>query len=316
MIRRILPETSPFHYYPDRESVWLLSQLMEDDIRVSDLRCGPLAKLLTRPSVQPLVAACGGRLRRADLLPLAQCGSVGAISRVGQLAEQSLYNSPLQGYELSLSSWGMEQRDWRWQQISRPGGNLVLQVNFPPEHAVLFGRNMNWDDWKNFECYSHPVRDRGHPTMGWVRLDICLATGVALIEEIQSDWFRNVRWAREGLERRLPRSRDLRNVAAYEAALFEAYGRSWSRVCLLAALILLRDEFSCREVFLHQPSPGAALKDIRYARPPRSLYSQLPKSFCFKPTREVPDFLQRVQSKTLRRLRGKGGPLFWRLSFR
>ncbi|MCP5071906.1 MAG: hypothetical protein GY947_01260 [Rhodobacteraceae bacterium] len=315
MIRRILPETSPFYYFPDRESAWLLSRLMEGDARVCELQRSPLAKLLNRPAVQPLVAACGGRLQRRDLLPLAQCGSVTADSRVSRLGEQALFSGPLRGYELSLASWGLEQSDWRWQQISRPGGNLVLQVNFPAEHASMFGRFMEWEHWKQFEWYSHPVRRRGQPTMGWVRLDICLQTGVALIEEIQSDWFREVREQREYLTRQRPRSRDLRNVTAYETALVKAYGRDWQRVCLLAALILLVDEFGCHEVFMHQPDAGAALKDIRYSYPPRSLYSQLPKSFCFEPTRDVPEFLRRPASKTLRRLRGGGKPLFWRLSF-
>ncbi len=315
MIRRILPETSPFHYYPDRESVWLLSQLMRDEAQVCDLRRVVFAKLLERPAVQPLVAACGGQLRRVDLLPLAQCGQVAAKSRVGRLAEQSLYSSPLRGYELSIADWGLEQPDWRWQQISRPGGNLVLQVNFPVEHAALFGQHMDWDDWKDFACCSHPVRDRGQPTMGWVRLDVCLQTGVALIEEIQSDWFREVRWQRDYLTRSRPRSRVLRNVVAYEAALFETCGRDWQRVCLLAALILLRDELGCGEVFMHQPGPGTALKGIRGTCPPRSLYSKLPKSFCFEATRETPEFLRRPASKILRRLRGTGKPLFWRLSF-
>ena len=70
-VRQMLPDTIHFPYYADRESPWLLAQMMARRARVADLRAGPAAKLLSRPLVKPLVAGCGGELRQRDVIALA-----------------------------------------------------------------------------------------------------------------------------------------------------------------------------------------------------------------------------------------------------
>ena len=148
-------------------------------------------------------------------------------------------------------------------------------------------------------------------TLAWARLDIDRGAGVALIEEIQSDWLRFVRWELDDLRHLRPRSRALRDTQAYEAALTARYEQVWPRAVLLAALKLLRDRLRIAEIYYHQPGPGAVLK---HSRPPVSLYSSLRKAFCFEPTRDVPPFLRRKRRKHLSRL-PKDRPLFWKMAF-
>lgn len=255
-----------------------------------------------------------GRLAQRDLMPLAlaDLDNTGT-GRIADAAIMTALSPNCRTYPISLTGWAVGARDTSWRQVSRSGGNLVVQVNFPEEHDFLFYRYLNTNTRKRIEYENHPVRTTGTPTMAWVRLDICQDTGVALIEEVQSDWFRFVRASIRQLERAQPRTRHLRNLQSYEAQLLDQYGKGWAKVALLAALNFLRFELGIRDVFMHQPRTGAALKHIRSTQPPVSVYSKLPKAFCFQPSRDIPKFLSKPCSKRLRHLRRDPRPLFWRL---
>ncbi|WP_422030562.1 hypothetical protein [Roseovarius sp.] len=311
-LRQDLPRAEPFNYYTDRESAWLLQALLPEDTPVRALRQGRLARLLDRPLVKPLTAAGDGIIRRADLQVLAHAdGSFlyDSLSPATLTALERAFDLPWLDFELSFTVWG--NNNWHWAQTSRPGVNVVLQLNFPGDHAALLERTVGLQDRGKFECSRHPVRRTGRPTLAWARLDIDHGAGVALIEEVQSDWLRFVRWELDDLRRLRPRSRALRDTQAYEAALTARYGKVWPRAMLLAALMLLRDRLGIAEIYYHQPGPGAVLK---HCKPPVSLYSSLPKAFCFEPTRDVPPFLRPKRRKHLSRL-PKDGPLFWKMAF-
>lgn len=309
LVRGVLPEHEPFHYYPDRESAWLLAQLMPEAASVRDLRVAPFAKLLDRPSIKPLVAQSGGVLQRSDVLALARCDwSKPAVAEVA-------YGPAARTFERSLTDWGTDVDDYGWGQISRPGGNLVVQVNFPAEHQALFYQHMPHDRRKDLEMPMHPIRENRTPTMAWVRVDLCLETGVALVEEVQSDWFRELSWLIGQAERNKARSRDLRNYQAYQKAVLARFGKDWAKATLLAALVLLREELGLREVYMHQAWSGPKLKRIAGTAPPKSLYTALPSWFCFEPTQEAPAFLHQPASKILRRMRSDKRAPFWRLRF-
>ncbi len=313
-IRRCLPDEVSFPYYKDRESAWLAANLMGGDCTVATFKQSEWAKLLSRPILRTLVAGCGGILAQRDVLALAHADRATAWSGLSTAAEKSLddiYASSWMEFRLSFAAWGTGNYS-ECEQLSRKGGNLVLQLGFPSDHAEPMGRYLSKDCRKSFEFRWHPIRLDGCPTLAWARLDIDLATGTALIEEIQSDWLRFVRESIEDLQESAPRSRELRQHLAYERDLKRRYEKLWPRAMLLATLVLLRDELGCRTVFLHQPEVGAALKSITGEQPPRSLYTSLPRSFCFRPTRDVPSFLAR--SRTLRRFKHRGEPLFWQLS--
>lgn len=318
LIRQVLPETMLFHHYPDRQSPWVLAQAMPGDVPVRKLRQGPFARFLDRPLVRPVVAGSGGMVRQRDMIALAHAGramrmeglSAGAVA-----ALETAYAGTWRDYELSFTSWGTGA-DWSWGQVSRKGGNLVLQLGFPSEHAAILGRHFRAPVRKEFEYPDHPIREVGRPTLAWVRLDVDLDAGAALIEEVQSDWLRNVSWRAARIRRHDPQSRQLKTLESYEAKLRAAYAKGWAGAALLSALMLLVDEFAVHNIWMHQPGPGAVLKDIPGRQPPRSLYTDLPKSFGFRPTRDAPAFLERPRRKVLKQLRAKGGPLFWRLNLR
>lgn len=312
-IRRMLPETIHFPYYADRESPWLLAQLMARRARVSDLRRSDAAKLLSRPLVKPLVAGCGGELRQRDVIALAYAQETFGfcdLSRAARTQLNDIYGAAWLGFSLTFETWGTHEAA-HWAQMSRDGGNLVVQLGFPADHAEIMGRYLGQDTRRKFEDGNHPVRREGAPTLAWARLDIDVDEGVALIEEVQSDWLRNVRWELENLEQQ-GRSREVRSTRLYDGYLRARYGRVWSRALMLSVLVVLRDFLGIRDIFMHQPEPGRILKEIDFDAPPVSLYRDLPRQFCFTATDEAPDFLTRVRRHDLSVLRASG-PLFWRL---
>ncbi len=174
------------------------------------------------------------------------------------------------------------------------------------------GRHLQQGSRKDFEYWGHPIRTDGCPTLAWARLDVDLATGTALIEEIQSDWLRLLRSDIEDVAIRAPISRELKQKQSYEISLRARYEKLWPVAMMLATLMVLREHLGCHSVFLHQPEIGAALKSITGRHPPRSLYTSLPRSFCFEATQDVPAFLSR--SRILRKLARKKQPLFWHLA--
>jgi hypothetical protein len=313
LIRQVLPERMAYPYYRDRESAWLLARRMPGDESVRQLRQGGCARYLDRPILRPLIAGCGGQLRRADVATLAHADRMIDGQSPGPAAMAALeqvWSGPWHDFELTFDSWGTGN-DW-WAQTSRRGGNLVLQMGFPSDHARLMGKYLARAARKDFEFDSHPIRTQGRPTLAWARLDIDLESGVALIEEVQSDWLRNVQDEVAWLTQQEPRSRHLRSTRAYDTALRAAYGKLWPRAMLLAALIVLRDELGMRELFMHMPETGRRLKRIGGLAPPVSLYSALPKSLGFEAVTEAPVFLRKRRRRDLSVLERRG-PVFWRM---
>jgi len=258
------------------------------------------------------VANCGGSVERRDL---AACFDPDQ-ALLGNYPERAAARAGLEAafaadrreYELSLSIWG-DRRDYPYDQTSRPGSSLVVQVNFACDHDVLYYSYLRKDDRHELEASWHPVRDAGRPTMAWVRVDI--QGDEALIEEVQSDWFRLVARRLRWLEARRPRSRHCQNHRDYAVELAKRYGGDWAEASLFAALRLLVDELGVKRVFMHQPDAGARLKNIEGGLPPRSIYTSLPKRFGFAPTNDVPEMLVKRRRKHLCKLRKIAEPLFW-----
>ncbi|WP_146345743.1 hypothetical protein [Falsiphaeobacter marinintestinus] len=313
---RGLPRRIAYAYYPGREDAWLLAHLMPGDTPVADLRRMGLGKLLNRPLIKPLVAGCGGTLRLQDVLALAYATHTpnwNNLSAAGAAQLNAIYADPWLDFELSFSAWG-DAENFAWQQTSRPGTNLVIQLGFPSDHAALMGRYLSTGGRKAFEFEAHPIRLTGRPTLAWARVDLDPKTGTVLIEEVQSDWLRFVREEVEDLAARKPRSRETRSAMLYEAALREQYDKLWPKVMLLVALELMRDHVGCSDFYMHRPDSGAVLKNIHGAKPPKSLYSTLPKAFGFRETTHIPAFLGK-RHRELRKSLGTRKPVFWHLGF-
>ncbi|MEM8663507.1 MAG: hypothetical protein AAGF49_05215 [Pseudomonadota bacterium] len=313
--RQNLPRTLPFPYFADRESPWLLMHRMRKEERVSELKASPLARFLDRPMVKPVVAACGGVLKREDVYAAAHAdvsSSDPSLSRAGTAGVLAAFDLPWHDFLLSFETWAPSDELSTSGQMSRAGANLVIQLGFPSDHSALMGKYLQGETRKMFEYCRHPVRQSGRPTLAWARVDI--EGKEALIEEVQTDWLRFAKERARELERLQPRSRHARAMRTYETDLRKRYDKLWPKAILLCTLGLLRDVLRVETVFMHQHQPGLELKHVTCGEPPRSLYTKLPRHFGFEPTQEAPHFLRKARRRKLATLSKGSEPLFWRLS--
>lgn len=313
-IRQDLPAEMAFPYYADRESPWLLSRRLRAPAPVAALRKGLLGRFLDRPLVRPVVAECGGTLRPEDLWLVAHAD----LAARRELSRPALAGA-IAAFDQSWHDFGLTFDAWTWgnratAQTSRAGGNLVVQLAFPTDHAYLMAQYGQGKRRKSYEYDLHPIRTTGRPTLAWARLDIDRDSGAALIEEVQSDWLRFVAETAGHYRRHQPGAGLTRRTCAYSDALRARYGRVWPRAMLLAVLKLLVEDLGLAEIWMHQPASGAIYKQIRGTAPPVSLYTALPKSFGFEAVQEAPPFLARYKRRSIDKLRRKGLPIFWRLT--
>jgi hypothetical protein len=298
-------ERSHFRYFKDYYALQLLGWIAGEGISLEGLRCGPFAPLLQKPLVRPLLAACGdGRLNRQQVS--------------GHWVEPSL------PFLLTLGRW----QGGGWRQTSRPGWNLVLRLNFPQSHDRHFRKQfVPYYGYEDLNLSAHPVLEKGErsyfrQTLAWARLDLDLDRGEALIEEVQTDWVREARDAAKRLERcrrctnqrRLPSCRSRLAAMRYLDQVLAPYTELWDQAMLSATLFFLFEELGIRDIWYHQWETGNLLKDLgRKWLPPRSLYTRLPRRFCFREHLGLPRLLD--NRRTARRLlRARIEPRFYRLS--
>ncbi len=290
-------ERTRFNYFKDRYALQLLGYASGDGARIDQLRAGPYARLLNKPLVRQLLAECGD-------------------GRVSAESTRYVWQEPHLPFLLTLGLWG-NARGYRFRQTSRPGFNLVLRLNFSRDHDRTFKRLFTpyyGDDSLNWAS-GHPTLKPGErayyrETLAWARLDVDLARGEALIEEIQTDWVREARDQR----RKLPdcpkcqspggseRCRINQAAHHYLDAVFAPYLSVWDEAMLSATLFFLREELGIRHIWYHTWASGNALKGIDPTwAPPRSLYQTLPRQFCFQERDDTPAMLH--DKRIERRLR-------------
>ena len=287
---------TPFAYFRDRYALELVAAACRHQPSVAALKRSPVAPLLEKPVVKRQLAGAGdGRQAPARL-------------RAG-------WPDEVLGFHLSLDRWAGGRRDpWNrwWVQTSRPGANLVLQLNLGPDHDAAFERLVGPEHHGLLRGTHHPVHPRCK-TLAWARLDVDLDAGAALIEEIQSDWVRDLRWAERFLHDCAQRGRcearlegqHLRGGHAglrrYCREVLAPYAAVWDEAMLFAALWFLQVELGIREIWYHSFASGNLLKHLAGDLPPRSLYERLPRRFCFRTTEAKPDFLVRDLGRTRRK---------------
>jgi hypothetical protein len=288
-IIRCLPSGKTyFYYFPDRYAFLLLSYLVGGGMLTKEIKASAFAKLLSKPSVQSAIANVGGTMLSREVF-------------------DSRWPAQSECYLLSLGRWGSGDR--AHDQISRKGHNLVLQLNFSSKHNRPYEALIQPDESHPFEYRYHPIADHGYHTLAWCRLDLDLKAGEALIEEIQNDWLRYALRSRavaeSGDESRIVEFRGSRipvdKVKRYVDHVLSPHLKIWDEAMLTAAIWFLREELGIKRVFYHTYESGAALKGIRGRLPPRSLYTTLPKKFCFVTTREKPSFLESQRTRRKRR---------------
>ncbi len=291
-------ERTIFRYYRDRYSIGLLRHLSREagggePLRVASLKKSHYAPLLQKPRVKSALARLGSA----------------AIDDLSLAAHD--HDPGQEHFVLTLDTWGSERRhERRHRQTSRPGLNLVLQLNFSRDHDRRYGR---------LGCASSPFNYYGHPvsrtrnTLAWARIDLDWASDCALIEEIQSDWIREVAWLAERIERKLGAGRPATEAvgflglqcplaAAHDYCVYvlARFAPIWAEATLWASIQFIREALGVRRIFYHSERGGRLLKGIRWSAPPRSLYTDLPRRFCLAPTREAPPFL--LEEREVRRV--------------
>lgn len=273
-----------YRYFKDRYAVQLLAYAAAQGRRLPELKRGYLAPLFQKPTVRALLGARGSHDVDWSVL-------------------DSYFPSPTEDYEVTLGLWGSE-RDWRWNQTSRPGFNVVVQLNFPVAHDRAYRRYVAPRERHPFARSCHPINAEGLHTLAWSRLDIDLEHREALIEEIQSDWIREAELAAGDALKTLIDGRihppwwlddtgcDAHQLFRYVEFVLAPHRRLWSQAVLSASLWLLRERLNVRHVYMHTSETGRALKWMEADPPPWSLYEQVPRSFCFQRVEGFPRFLE------------------------
>ncbi len=295
-----LPEgKTSFDYYKDQYAVFILSQVIGQGCAISDLKQSAYSGLLKKPMIKEIVATSGDGILQHDQLNM-------------------LWLKTAEPFLLTLDIWGGGDRGW--DQVSRKGCNIVLQLNFSNKHDAIFKKLVRPDENHRFKYFDHPVMRKGkrdffRETLAWARIDFDFNTNEALIEELQTDWLRIAR----RLQRQVERGRNHfylhgfnttpEKLKNYLESVLMSYGKIWDEAMLTAAIQFIRKELGIDTIYLHTPDSGAAVKKIKYTQPPRSLYSSLPRKFCFSQTEKTPEFL--YHSRAFRTLEKKLGGTQW-----
>jgi len=288
-----------FRYGRGDYALMLLSRVAGAGVGIGEIRQSAYGRLLGKPSVQTLLAERGN----------------GVVSRS---VFDYAYVEGRQDFLLTLGCWNEDRRDYN--QTSRHSGNLVLQVNFNAGHDREFTRVVGPSGREDFVSWGHPVMQAGdrryfRNTMAWVRMDVDFDTDEVLIEEVQTDWLRDAKWYLRNLEWYVKNNRDrlkeqvvggrVDAAVNYVRKTLAPYFRMWDEAALTAAINFVADELGIGRIYYHSFETGNVLKKIRYSQPPRSLYTDLPRKFCFRLTDEAPGMLARskVVKRKLKRIK-------------
>lgn len=296
-----------FYYFKDRYALMLLSYIAGKGMPARKLKQGPFGKLVRRPVVQKIITRAGN----------------GVISRQ---QTDTFWPAEPHCYLLSLGKWGDDDRSAHsWNQTSRPGWNLVLQLNFSERHNRPYARLVKPGEHHPFKNSGHPIARSGH-TLAWARIDLDMTSGEALIEEIQNDWLRMAMESRavvrayesgcylqRGYTPWYVRNMggDSRTLTQYIEGALKPHLKLWGEAMLAATIWFLREEIGIGKIYYHTYDFGCRLKRIDYGRPPRSVYTRLPEQFCFRRTDRPPSFLLRENKRCLKRILRNNAPSFF-----
>lgn len=296
-------QRTQFCYGKDQYAVYLLQQhLASASGSIHSLKQSRLKKLLDRPAIKELLKNSGnGQLELTQL--------------------DNLYPSQPEHYVLTLGKWGHKKR-YDWNQTSRPGANLVLQLNLNNQFDAMF-KAVTGCDLNHMTTSFHPKSHKRTATLAWARLDMDFTTGEILIEEIQSDLIRDlektlkralhsscsgnmrVYWSKSTLDRD--------RLVGYCKHVLNVQKRIWSEVMMAATLWFVQQELGFSKIYYHTFATGKVMKKINGCAPPRSLYTDLPEKFCFEITKQAPQFIAN-NAKAMRRLKATQNPEWFLLA--
>lgn len=302
----------PYNYYRDKYALQLLKYHVKNQVKINELKSSRYQGLLGKQVVNDMIKACSHGVLYSEAL---------------QSHYQNNWEEEGKGFNYTVSKWGeyVSHRNDSWNQTSRPGYNLVLQLNFDDWHNCKYHQLVkNEYGGDPFIFCSHPVAEQRHFTMAWARLDIDLDCGEVLIEEIQNDWLREVISLKKalGIKRESQtkwlkkhwffKYSDTQKFIQY-AEFTAQYQKIWQEAILSLAIQFAKEELGIDTVYYHQFDSGNKLKGLEHgSKPPKSLYTHLPKRFCFEQTREAPEFIKK--EKYLRKKLKNNDLSWWKLS--
>ena len=303
-------ERTLFHYFKDRYAFYLLGrhcQQVEQAV-VGELKKGAARGLLQKPAVQNFLASNGGK------------NLCGRQVQGYWPAEQGV---AVETYRLSLGTWGDSgKHSYRSQQTTRKGVNLVLHLNFNSRHDSEFENWTGVSQPQAFNYWGHPVSERCKNTLAWARMDVDFDSNTVLIEEIQTDWIRRVDRATAFINRKKSSNELIEiygmqvrgnGVLSYQQHVLEVHRKVWAEAMMTASLWFIHEELGLKHVFYHTAETGAALKNIAFAKPPVSMYRELPRKFGFESTEDGPNFVY-SDTRARRRLKRLKRPTWNRLN--
>lgn len=292
-----------FHYFKDRYALMLLSSLVGEGRKIKELKSTEWSKLLSKPPVKEVLQNAGSQILTSSML-------------------DAFWPQDGHCYLLTLGTWGGRQASY--QQTSRPGWNLVIQLNFSSRHNRPYERLVKPGQRHPFHPFSHPVsKEAGMHTLAWARIDLDLEEGEALIEEIQNDWIRLALKSRQlfsnyrGCETRYKPAyirevgSDLTSLTSYVDTVLQPHIDIWQEAMLMGALWYIKNEIGIQDIFYHTFDFGCRLKAINGRRPPRSLYTRLPEQFCFQKTERRPSFLLKKNTRKASAVLKEEGQYFY-----
>lgn len=295
-------ERTLFRYFKDQYALLLLQYYVGNGKRISEIKASPYAKLLQKSIVKQLLACCGGNIL------------------AGEKIKQFFPFEP-DCFVLTLDTWNGKDN---YSQTSRKGWNLVLQLNFSNKHDSLYKRLVKPKYPQELNPYNHPVYQQKQneyfrETLAWARIDLDFSKNEVLIEEIQSDWVREAKelnrdaiMAKQSNREKMPYwaiDGSIDDVVMYCEKIILPYAEIWAEAMMIAAIAFIRNELGINHIYYHTSLSGYKVKNIRYDEPPRSLYSKLPKRFCFQETDQYPTMLH--CDSRFRRLQRKLRTTYW-----
>ncbi len=299
-------ERTLFYYYKDRYAVMLLDHLVEHEQSIAEIKNSKFGKLLQRPILADLIKTKGdGKLSKEDL-------------------EFCWPHNPL-CYRLTAGIWGADRprHAQSYYQTSRKGVNLVLQLNFSRKHDSEYERLIDQTDTQPFNYDDHPTARAGFNTLAWARIDLDFESGEALIEEVQSDWVRYVKAGRNRLSNALAKGErtveffgvtlSFNTFYKYLGIVVAEHLKLWDEALLSAVIWFLQNELNIKNIYMHDFETGNRLKSIASRVPPQSLYTDLPRKFCFTKVADAPSFLAIKPSRAFKSISRAGTLRFWRL---
>lgn len=279
-----------FWYFKQRYALALLAYLVPQYDSMGALKRSPYASLLQKPLVRELVKQRRGALLTPDCL-------------------REVWTPSMECYRLSLGQWPLRRNTPRpgWGQSTRDRWNVVLQLSFNRGHVARFKRLVADDKAHGPYDRSHPVAPKPDLTLAWVRMDIDLPRGQALIEEVQSDWVEHASLECYGRTSMATRWR------RYERHALRPHARQWSEAALCAAIEYLHGALGIADIYYHSFRTGNVMKHMKCCHPPRSLYTRLPRQFCFASTTEAPRFVVETARGRQRRCLRRRDNVWFRL---